>query len=156
MSGLAIYGNPCGPGHGTPDQPAIDEVDQACKDHDADYARDGYFNEAADERLIQRLEDLMNSGTLNTKQTIAAEAVQTTFEVIDGIRDGYQSLGIEGSGRPHPEIPLLPDGSEDRGSAEWAVTNGRLDPDYKIREDEFDTWYMPPDGSSDAKMEFYA
>jgi hypothetical protein len=153
MSGLAIYGNHCGPGHGTPEEPAIDAVDQACKDHDADYARDGYFNEGADERLIQRLEDLMNSGTLNTKQTIAAEAVQTTFEVIDGIRDAGQALA---DNHPHPEIPRLADGSEDRGSAEWAVNNGQLDPDYRIREDEFDTWYMPPDGSSSGKMEYYA
>ena len=29
------YGNHCGPGHGNPDDPAIDELDAACKRHDA-------------------------------------------------------------------------------------------------------------------------
>ena len=152
---IPIHGNHCGPGHGTPDQEAIDPVDQACKDHDADYARDGYWNEAADERLIGRLENLINSGDLTTRQHVAAEAVQTTFQVIDAGRDVYQAI-TDDLQTPHPTIPRLPDGSEDRGSAEWAVNNGRLDPDYRIRDDEFDTWYMPPDSSSDNKMEFYA
>jgi len=31
------YGNHCGPGHGDPDDPAIDELDEACKRHDAAY-----------------------------------------------------------------------------------------------------------------------
>jgi hypothetical protein len=29
------YGNHCGPGHGDPDDPAIDDLDEACKRHDA-------------------------------------------------------------------------------------------------------------------------
>jgi hypothetical protein len=31
------YGEHCGPGHGDPDKEAIDELDEACKRHDAAY-----------------------------------------------------------------------------------------------------------------------
>lgn len=31
------YGEHCGPGHGDPDKEAIDELDEACKRHDAVY-----------------------------------------------------------------------------------------------------------------------
>lgn len=32
-----VYGNHCGPGHGSPLEPAIDEVDAICKEHDICY-----------------------------------------------------------------------------------------------------------------------
>src|SRR5215210_3164103 len=34
---LPFYGNHCGPGHGDPTVPAINDVDQCCKTHDRCY-----------------------------------------------------------------------------------------------------------------------
>jgi hypothetical protein len=53
-SGLPIYGNYCGPGHGdsTYQTPPVDAVDAVCMAHDACYDRLGYFNCACDRALI--------------------------------------------------------------------------------------------------------
>ena len=154
MSGLAIHGNHCGPGHGEPHEAAIDPVDQACKEHDAGYARNGYFDKASDDKLKNDLRALLESGTLTHHQAQAATAVLTTFEVltpvstvVSGVRDAEPWLD--------PPIPTLPDGSPDKGSAAWSVNNGQLDPDYKIRHDELDQWEGLADTTSGDKMEFW-
>lgn len=51
-NGIPVYGNHCGPGHGDRNAPAIDAVDQVCKDHDRCYDDRGYFNCGCDRELI--------------------------------------------------------------------------------------------------------
>lgn len=53
-SGLIIYGNYCGPGHGddTGLTPAWDAVDAVCKAHDLCYLAKGYFHCGCDRALI--------------------------------------------------------------------------------------------------------
>ena len=51
-SGLPIYGNFCGPGHGDPNKTPIDAVDAACMAHDACYDATNYFNCGCDRALI--------------------------------------------------------------------------------------------------------
>lgn len=50
MASLPIWGNWCGPGHGG--GPAKDTLDAACKQHDLDYGKYGYFDCDSDIRLI--------------------------------------------------------------------------------------------------------
>lgn len=56
-SGLPIYGNYCGPGHGDPAYrtPPVDAVDAVCMDHDRCYDARGYFNCGCDYALITRM-----------------------------------------------------------------------------------------------------
>jgi hypothetical protein len=52
-----IYGNWCGPAHpkkGTNPKP-IDKTDQACKNHDICYEKNGYLNKKCDKQLIADL-----------------------------------------------------------------------------------------------------
>ena len=53
-TGLIIYGNYCGPGHGddTGMTPPIDAVDAACRAHDLCYRDRGYFSCSCDYALI--------------------------------------------------------------------------------------------------------
>lgn len=53
-SGLPIYGNYCGPGHGDPtgNTEPVDAVDAACRTHDECYDRTNYFNCGCDRTLI--------------------------------------------------------------------------------------------------------
>jgi hypothetical protein len=51
-AGIPVYGNHCGPGFGDPNVPAVDAVDQVCKDHDNCYDDKGYSNCGCDRALI--------------------------------------------------------------------------------------------------------
>ena len=53
-SGLPIYGNYCGPGHGDPTgaTPAVDAVDAVCRAHDLCYGATNMFNCGCDRALI--------------------------------------------------------------------------------------------------------
>jgi len=53
QSGLPVYGNWCGPGHGG--GPAIDAVDAVCRTHDACYNNNGYKHCGCDRALILRM-----------------------------------------------------------------------------------------------------
>jgi len=53
-SGIPIWGNWCGPGYGG--GPTKDLLDAACKEHDLNYERYGYFDCRSDIILINRIE----------------------------------------------------------------------------------------------------
>ena len=50
---LPVWGNWCGPGYGG--GPTKDLLDAACKQHDLDYGKYGYFDCNSDKRLIARI-----------------------------------------------------------------------------------------------------
>jgi hypothetical protein len=56
-SGIVIYGNYCGPGHGDPTglTPPVDAVDAACRAHDMCYDATNYFNCGCDRALLGAL-----------------------------------------------------------------------------------------------------
>ncbi|WP_099188416.1 phospholipase A2 family protein [Tepidibacter mesophilus] len=73
-SGLPVYGNWCGPGHGggTP----IDKVDEACMVHDKCYGKEGYFNCDCDKALTTEIRRLIKNGDV---QSLKAKAVVTAM-----------------------------------------------------------------------------
>jgi hypothetical protein len=54
-SGIPIYGNWCGPGHGGESGPPIDPVDQVCCRHDKCYDQIGYFACSCNQDLLNAL-----------------------------------------------------------------------------------------------------
>ena len=73
-SGLAIYGNYCGPGHGDPTglTPPVDAVDAACRAHDRCYDATHYFNCGCDRALLNAL-----PGAIAAAPTAAGKAAGT-------------------------------------------------------------------------------
>jgi hypothetical protein len=109
---VPLYGNHCGPGHGTPDDPAENQVDEACKEHDAGYATNGYFDLGSDLELMDRQLDLIESGRLDARQTVVAGAIVGVFAAllpvsaaVSGVRkllDSTELLGLD-----LPRLPLI-------------------------------------------------
>lgn len=62
-SGLPIYGNYCGPGHGDPTgaTPPVDAVDAVCRAHDLCYGATNMFNCACDHALIANMQDAIDA-----------------------------------------------------------------------------------------------
>jgi hypothetical protein len=79
---LKIYGNHCGPLHGSATVPATDHVDQACLDHDRDYGKNGYFDLESDLRLIGRLIEEQFSEDLSARERAASLVVALAFITI--------------------------------------------------------------------------
>lgn len=75
--GIPIYGNWCGPGHGsgTP----IDTLDAICKEHDLCYQQCGYFNCGCDEQLILAISQQEHK--MKPKERIVALAIATYFKM---------------------------------------------------------------------------
>lgn len=72
---IPIWGNWCGPGYGG--GPTKGLLDQACKMHDKDYARYGYFDCASDARLINRINT--HYSRMGTSEKVAANGVKAYF-----------------------------------------------------------------------------
>ena len=74
---LPVYGNWCGPGHGsgTP----IDAIDAACKRHDQCYDRKGYFDCQCDAKLISELDRALARGDVSTAGRVAGMAIRSWF-----------------------------------------------------------------------------
>jgi hypothetical protein len=76
-SGIAIYGNYCGPGHGDPTglTPPVDAVDAACRAHDMCYDATNYFNCGCDRALLNAL-----PGAIAATPTAAGKAAGTLIQ----------------------------------------------------------------------------
>ncbi len=77
--GIHVYGNWCGPGHGSGEP--IDDVDRACMEHDKCYAQEGYFDCSCDSRLLGDLNRALASGRLSQEGRAAAIALSAWFSV---------------------------------------------------------------------------
>ncbi len=75
--GLPVYGNWCGPGHGSGEP--IDDVDRACMEHDKCYGRKGYFDCGCDAQLLEDLARSMKSSKISPSGRAAALAISTWF-----------------------------------------------------------------------------
>lgn len=76
-SGLPIYGNYCGPGHGDPTYmtPPVDAVDAVCMAHDMCYDTFGYFNCACDRALIAGMPAAIAASPCLSGKTAGAAAM---------------------------------------------------------------------------------
>lgn len=75
--GLPVYGNWCGPGHGS-GQP-IDDVDRACMNHDQCYDQRGYLDCSCDEQLIQSIDQALGAGNVRSTGRIIAPLIRGWF-----------------------------------------------------------------------------
>jgi hypothetical protein len=76
-SGLPIYGNYCGPGHGNPTglTPPVDAVDAVCRAHDLCYAGTNMFNCGCDRALITSMPAAILATPCPTGKTAGAAAM---------------------------------------------------------------------------------
>jgi hypothetical protein len=74
-----VHGNYCGPGHGDGVSVPVDSIDQACRSHDAAYAKNGYFDFGSDMQLIGTLLKGQFTEDLNLKQRGISAAVTMAF-----------------------------------------------------------------------------
>ena len=77
--GLRVYGNWCGPGHGS-GQP-IDDLDRACMEHDKCYGRKGYLDCECDGQLVKTLDRIIASGNVSPEARASALAIRGWFTV---------------------------------------------------------------------------
>lgn len=77
-AGIPIYGNWCGPGHGSGEP--IDTLDAICQEHDHCYQINGYFSCCCDHQLIHAIE--MHQDQMKPKERIAALAMATYFKMV--------------------------------------------------------------------------
>lgn len=83
---IPVHGNWCGPNHpkNIEDDPEpLDELDEACKEHDLCYARRGYTNEHCDTFLMHTLR---HTEWDSVKQCIIAETIQLYFSTSPSFR----------------------------------------------------------------------
>jgi hypothetical protein len=101
---LPIYGNWCGPGHGS--GRAIDDVDGACKQHDECYDRRGYLDCDCDRNLLSNLDRLIGSRRINGRARSAAIGIRAYFSVAPCVR--HARIGNRVIPIPSLPIPNLP------------------------------------------------
>ena len=79
LEGVKVYGNWCGPKHGsgTP----VDALDQACMNHDLCYDRNGYFDCNCDEGLLREIDQLIASGRLSGRARVIAPLIRGWFSL---------------------------------------------------------------------------
>lgn len=81
--GLPLWGNWCGPKYGG--GPTKDYLDAACKAHDLDYAKHGYFDCNSDKRLIARIiRDYNKMGFFEKRAATAVSAYFTAQLTVNG------------------------------------------------------------------------
>ncbi|MEY8750437.1 hypothetical protein [Alkalicoccobacillus gibsonii] len=78
---LPVWGNWCGPGHGG--GATKDYLDAACKQHDLDYAKHGYFHCVSDMKLIARIQK--DYSKMKFTEKAMARAVQAYFTAQIGV-----------------------------------------------------------------------
>ena len=79
LEGLRIYGNWCGPGHGS--GVPVDEVDRACMNHDKCYDKKGYLNCDCDGTLIKELDKALIAQNVKPAGREAAQFIRTWFKL---------------------------------------------------------------------------
>ncbi len=81
-SGLAIYGNWCGPNHPSDmdkaDEP-IDRLDQACQAHDLCYEEQGYLSCECDRQLTISVSSDLREGHFSGDQHLYAQSIYQYF-----------------------------------------------------------------------------
>jgi hypothetical protein len=94
---MPLYGNWCGPNHpksGT-EPIAIDDIDQACKDHDKCYGKHGYFKEDCDHILLRDLDAIVRrkGRDLSLEQRLAIIEIKIAFGLVTP--DTFPNLPLE-------------------------------------------------------------
>lgn len=79
LDGVPVHGNYCGPRHGKPGSPTVDDMDVCCKAHDNCYEKDGYFNCHCDMKLVDCLYYNTKIGPLEVTKRAKRKAIQLYF-----------------------------------------------------------------------------
>jgi len=77
--GIPVYGNWCGPGHGS--GPPIDPVDAACKAHDECYSERGYLDCSCDRELVDNMPTAIADPRTPLAGKTCGAAVATWFSI---------------------------------------------------------------------------
>ncbi len=107
-AGIPVYGNWCGPGHGS--GRAIDAVDGACKTHDECYERRGYLDCDCDRNLLVALDQLIGSRRITGRARTAAIGIRAYFSAapcVRHVRIGNRVIPIPSPGIPLPNLPSI-------------------------------------------------
>jgi hypothetical protein len=79
LDGVPVHGNWCGPGHGKPGSPAVDDLDECCRAHDKCYDDVGYFDCNCDMKVVNCAYYNTKAGPLELTKRAKRKAIQVYF-----------------------------------------------------------------------------
>jgi hypothetical protein len=90
LDGMPVHGNWCGPGHGKPGAPAVDDLDACCRAHDKCYGNVKYFDCHCDMKLVECAYFNTKAGPWELTKRAKRKAIQIYFNnaaQMNGCRD---------------------------------------------------------------------